>query len=612
MVRRLIAAPMATAVLAISTSAAVVGATSRAASALASGATPPPAVSPASIPVLDWHELDNGCASTAAVCNSPDPESVSTAQLTDELDYLRTNGYHTISPAQYRAWTQGSKATLPANPVLLVADNGIENFLAGAQPLLKQNGFTAAAALVTGFADGAGGICRQPVFEPGCPGDNMGGGWDATWTQLGSHARSGVYQFILESGTAGHFVQTYDPACTAFYACMLPGETEAAYEARVQSDLTSGQAEIISKLGASHFTAGLWVVPYSDDGYAGCTSTGCTPQPYDAAAGWLPSWTASTFPVAFVEDAFRNGVQHERYRFDVKSWMSLSQFADALTSHLAAGDFTLTHTPGTPVLPPPPPPPPVSTNPVAALPVLALDSATLTLAQVVAQLSYLQAAGFHAISAANYVSWAEGNTTPLPTNPILITVTGGRNDLLATITPYLISAGYRALDFVSTAQADAGGLSATWAQLAALSPSAWQFSFSSGAAGGTKVATDSSTCDIFYACQAPGEASAAYQARVAGEIGAGRLAFDNGLWMQTVNDFLWSPPFGDAGQSGQEYNGPPGWLAQWASYVFPVVLVAGGANGNDQHNVLGLTGTTTEVSFETTLKADLADGTFNR
>ena len=98
---------------------------------------------------------------------------------------------------------------------------------------------------------------------------------------------------------------------------------------------------------------------------------------------------------------------------------------------------------------------------------------------------------------------------------------------------------------------------------------------------------------------------------MANEIGTGRLELDNDLWMQTVNDYMWSAPFGDAGQAGQEYNGPAGWLAQWASYVFPVVFVPSGANGNAEHNVLAVTGNTTEAVFESTLTSDIAKGSFN-
>ncbi|HEY3841960.1 MAG TPA: hypothetical protein VGL48_01805 [Acidimicrobiales bacterium] len=588
----------------------------------AAGAEPRSDPVPTSIPVITWHELNNGCLSTATVCNAADPESVSTTQLTSELSYLKAQGYHSVTPSQYMSWAQGAKVTLPTNPVLLIADNGIENFLSGSQKVLQQDGFTLTVAVISGFADGASGTCSEPAFEGGCPAANEGGGWDATWSQLAA-LPSLTYNFIIEAGTAGHFVQTYDPACTAFYACMLKGETTAAYESRVQGDLSAGLNEITSKLGHSRVTSGLWVVPYSDAGYTACTQAGCTPQPYDGPAGWLASWTASTYPVAFVEDAFRNGLQHERFRIDVQGWMTQTQFQTTLTQDVAAGDFTLTNTPPPvvppppppppppPVLPPPPPPPPTSTTPVAALPVLSLDSTTMTAAQVEAQLAYLRAQGYNTVTSGSYETWTTGAAVALPAHPIMLTFTGDNNALLTAITPYLVSDGYSAVDFVSTQHVDAGGASTTWATLSTLAPAAWQFSFGSGASGGTPVTSDPAACNIYYACLASNESATTYENRVANEIGAGRLELDNGLWMQTVNDDLWSAPFGDAGQPGQPYNGPVGWLATWASYVFPVVFVSGGASGNNEHNVLALVGSTTEAAFQTALSAELANGTFN-
>ena len=139
-------------------------------------------------------------------------------------------------------------------------------------------------------------------------------------------------------------MQTYDPTCTAFYACMVAHETACQYENRVANELAQGEKEIVNKLDAARFTPGLWVVPYSDDGYPGCTGNACTPQPYDGPAGWLPAWTASRYNVAFVEDAFRNGIQNERFRIDVQGWMTESEFETMLNQNLASGYFTRTHT----------------------------------------------------------------------------------------------------------------------------------------------------------------------------------------------------------------------------------------------------------------------------
>ena len=225
--------------------------------ASSAGASVVPA-EPSSIPVFDWHELNNGCDPTAPVCNAADPESVSTAQLTAELAYLKAQGYQTITALQYEQWTEGLNPRLPAKPMFLVDDNGIENFLAGAQPVLAADGFTMAVAVITGFADGASGACSEPAYQPGCPVANEY--WDATWAQLRALSPS-VYSFIIEAGAAGHFVQDYDPNCTAFYACMAPHETVGQYENRVANDLTQGEKEIMTKIDAARFTSGLWVVP---------------------------------------------------------------------------------------------------------------------------------------------------------------------------------------------------------------------------------------------------------------------------------------------------------------------------------------------------------------
>jgi hypothetical protein len=147
--------------------------------------------------------------------------------------------------------------------------------------------------------------------------------------------------------------------------------------------------------------------------------------------------------------------------------------------------------------------------------------------------------------------------------------------------------------------------------LAALTSSAWQFSFSSGTSGGTVVAADASSCNIYYACLAPSETSSAYQTRVANEVGTGRLELDNSLWMQTVNDSLWSAPFGDAGQPGSPSNDSSDWLAGWAANVFNVVFVTSGADGNNEHNTLALTGSSTQAGMAASLTSDLAAGTFN-
>jgi hypothetical protein len=77
-----------------------------------------------SIPVLAWHQVDHGCSPAAAVCNAPaDDETVSKAQLTAELSYLKMAGYQSVTAGQYAAWVAGQRVALPRKPILLSFDD---------------------------------------------------------------------------------------------------------------------------------------------------------------------------------------------------------------------------------------------------------------------------------------------------------------------------------------------------------------------------------------------------------------------------------------------------------------------------------------------------------
>jgi len=291
------------------------------------------------VPVLVYHEMGNGCAPDAPTCKGPDPETVSRRQFTTEMNWMFTHGYHTVTMAQYVAWVRNRRTLLPARPFLIVADNGIGSFLLGAQPVLEHYRYTAVAAIVTGFADGAQGHCaphyRGYDVQPGCGRDNRG--WDLTWGQI-THLSPAVYSFILEAGASGHFIQVYDRHCRQFDACKVPGESGQAYQRRVRAENSAAVRALRAHLGA-RFSAAAWVVPYSDLGYPRCAQAACTPQQHTGPARWLVRYAASHFRVVFVEDASRNGVAHERFRDDINGWMTLPDFVSLLRSFLHHHDF---------------------------------------------------------------------------------------------------------------------------------------------------------------------------------------------------------------------------------------------------------------------------------
>lgn len=292
-----------------------------------------------SVPVLVYHEMGNRCAATAPVCHSPDYESVSTAQFAAEMGWMHHHGYHTITLPQYLRWLADKKVKLPAKPFLITVDNGIGNFLEGAQPVLWHYRYTATAFIVTGFADGAAQKCGPRVshvnVQPECPFGNMG--WDLTWPQLRSLSPA-VYGFGIEAGAAGHYQQVYDKKCYAFDACQLPHESGHAYQMRIRAENSRGIAELAKELG-NRFDSHAWVVPYSDLGYT-CGSAACSSfEGYDGPSHWLASYAATTFHAVFVQDAIRNGIHNERFRYEVHSLTTLPEFTDAIHHYTTIGSW---------------------------------------------------------------------------------------------------------------------------------------------------------------------------------------------------------------------------------------------------------------------------------
>ena len=177
-----------------------------------------------SVPVLTWHQMDNGCAPTAATCDNPkySANSVTQRQFYDQMSWLHSHGYQTVTARQYVSWATGGQVMLPAKPVLLTADDGIANFYAGATPALQHFGYTMVSMVASGFAQGAQDGQRQYK------------GWDATWTQL-SNLPSGTWEFAFHAGPAGHVVAS-GTDCPYFYPCQRPAEAAAAYQARAAHD----------------------------------------------------------------------------------------------------------------------------------------------------------------------------------------------------------------------------------------------------------------------------------------------------------------------------------------------------------------------------------------
>jgi hypothetical protein len=291
----------------------------------------------ARIPVLAWHQVIGGVAATpaedviwnfgrdckpsAAVCDAPgNPETVSLAQLGAELGWLKQQGYHSITAAQYYAWDEGKRVALPSRPILLTIDDGTLNSYVNVTAVLQEYGYSMVAFIVSQFADGA--AANQEPYA----------GWDATWAQLKA-LPAAQWSFAFHAGAHGHNVTFPDnPGCTYYYPCQLPGETTAQYEQRVSGEISAGRRAEMAELGA-RFDTDMWAVPWND--------LGNQPNlPSEGTAGtWLASWAATRFPVIFIQDPLHNGKQHERYRLEIQGTWSLKTFKNNFLSNARDGFF---------------------------------------------------------------------------------------------------------------------------------------------------------------------------------------------------------------------------------------------------------------------------------
>lgn len=284
----------------------------------ASAAAPVSSRRPDQIPVLTYHQLNNGCSASAARCDRTGAadEILTTAQLYAEMSYLHEQGYHTITASAYRQWAARQPILLPSKPILLTADDGIYNLLGAATPVLRHFGYNMVAMIVTGFATGAQNG-QQPYA-----------GFDASWTQLRELDPS-IWSFAFHAGPQGHLTFASD-ACPYFYPCQRPGETGGAFQARVQADVNAGTSQLQSEL--PNADTQMWAVPWNDLAQAPDEQQSGT-EP----SRWLPRYVTQRFAVVFVDG--NRPTANEHYRFEVHGTDSLHYFIAQLNASLAAGSF---------------------------------------------------------------------------------------------------------------------------------------------------------------------------------------------------------------------------------------------------------------------------------
>lgn len=81
-----------------------------------------------------------------------------------QMDWLRTNGFHTVTFNHLRAYFAGTEA-LPSRPIVITLDDGYRDLYTTAFPILQSHGFNAVAYVVTGFVDRPQYVTRAQIIE---------------------------------------------------------------------------------------------------------------------------------------------------------------------------------------------------------------------------------------------------------------------------------------------------------------------------------------------------------------------------------------------------------------------------------------------------------------
>jgi peptidoglycan/xylan/chitin deacetylase (PgdA/CDA1 family) len=106
--------------------------------------------------------------------------SVTPADFNRQLDWLQSNGYHTVDFNDLRAYFD-NQAPLPSRPVILTFDDGYKDLYTDAYPILRGHNFKGVAYLVSGFLGAPNNVSRDQVRE-----------MDGRGIQVGAHTVSHV------------------------------------------------------------------------------------------------------------------------------------------------------------------------------------------------------------------------------------------------------------------------------------------------------------------------------------------------------------------------------------------------------------------------------------
>lgn len=158
-----------------------------------------------SVPIIAYHRFGDDCNS---------PLCMSAEIFDNQMRYLQTNGYRTITPSELIDFLN-YRSLIPKKSILITIDDGYSSIYHIAYPILKKYGFTATLFIYTDFV----GMGRNAI----------------TWEQLRKMKSDG---FSIGSHTLSH----------ADLTKQRPGEKIEVFFARIADELRLSKRMIDKKL----------------------------------------------------------------------------------------------------------------------------------------------------------------------------------------------------------------------------------------------------------------------------------------------------------------------------------------------------------------------------
>lgn len=177
---------------------------------------------PIRLPVIMYHSI---------YTDTPTEYAVSPRQVESDLQWLKSNGYNTVTAEQVIAYTQ-NRGNLPENPVMITLDDGFYNNLSVLVPLLEKYDMTAVVSVVGSYID------NDAIKDPHNPKYSY-----LTWEDIEELVKSGRVE--IGNHTYGmHSLYDGRIGCS-----INKGESEEEYRNALAEDIQRLQGEIRENIG---------------------------------------------------------------------------------------------------------------------------------------------------------------------------------------------------------------------------------------------------------------------------------------------------------------------------------------------------------------------------